>query len=219
MESGARPVILLNKADLAADPAARRAETERVASGIPVHATSAKSGLGFDAIEAYLQPGRTLALLGSSGVGKSSIVNRLAGRDLIRTREVRESDSRGRHTTAHRQLVILPGGALIIDTPGMRELQLWDVDEGFTEAFEDIEALAGGCRFRDCGHRAEPGCAVRAAVGEGRLDSGRLENYLKLQDELRASEARADERAQQQAKRKTKMLTRAMKKMQDERGR
>lgn len=219
MESGARPVILLNKADLAGDLAARVAETERVAAGIAVHPTSTKSGLGFDALGEYLQPGRTLALLGSSGVGKSSIVNRLAGRDLIRTREVREADSRGRHTTTQRQLVRLPTGALIIDTPGMREIQLWDVDEGFTEVFEDIGALAAGCRFRDCGHRAEPGCAVRAAVDDGRIDAGRLASYLKLQDELRAVEARADERAQQEAKRKARTMTKALKKMQDERGR
>jgi ribosome biogenesis GTPase len=219
MESGARPVILLNKADLAGDLAARIAETERVAAGIPVHATSTRTGLGFDALAAYLQPGRTLALLGSSGVGKSSIVNRLAGQDLLPTREVRETDSRGRHTTSHRQLVRLPGGALIIDTPGMREIQLWDVDDGVTEVFEDIEALTTGCRFRDCRHRTEPGCAVRAAVDEGRVEAGRLESYLKLEDERRAVEARADERAQQEAKRKARIGAKALKKMQDERGR
>jgi ribosome biogenesis GTPase len=190
-----------------------------VASGVPVHALSTKSGLGVDALAQYLTPGRTLAFLGSSGVGKSSIINRLAGQELLKTRDVRTSDSRGRHTTTHRELVVLPGGALVIDTPGMRELQLWEAREGLGEVFEDIQSLAAGCRFRDCGHRAEPGCAVREAAEEGRLDAGRLANFLKLQDEIRATEARTDERAQQEAKRQGRIGSKAARRLYKERGR
>ena len=174
---------------------------------------------GLDALDQHLTPGRTVALLGSSGVGKSSIINRLVGAERQKTRDVRATDSRGRHATTQRELVILPGGAIVIDTPGMRELQLWEVDEGIIEVFDDIVALAAGCRFRDCEHRVEPGCAVRAAVEDGRLESGRLENYLKLQDELRATQARADERAQQEAKRVGKIGAKAYRKMQKDRGR
>ncbi|MGH9311955.1 MAG: ribosome small subunit-dependent GTPase A [Vicinamibacterales bacterium] len=218
-ESGAQPVVILNKADVTDGLEAFLNETARVAAGVPVHATSTKTGLGFDMLSHYLTPGRTVAFLGSSGVGKSSIINRLVGQELLRTREVRESDSRGRHTTPHRELVALPGGALVIDTPGMREIQLWDVHEGLTEVFEDIQSLAAGCRFRDCGHRAEPGCAVRGAVEEGTLDAGRLGNYLKLQDEIRATEARVDERAQQEAKRYGKVMSKALKKIYKDRDR
>jgi ribosome biogenesis GTPase len=218
-ESGAQPVVLLNKADVVEDAGPFLEETERVASGVPVHAMSTKTGLGLDDLSQYLTPGRTLAFLGSSGVGKSSIINRLAGHERLKTREVRTSDSRGRHTTTHRELVILPGGALVIDTPGMRELQLWEVREGLGGVFDDIQSLAAGCRFRDCGHRAEPGCAVRRAVEEGALDAGRLANFLKLQDEIRATEARTDERAQQEAKRQARIGSKAAKKLYKERGR
>jgi ribosome biogenesis GTPase len=218
-ESGAQPVILLNKADVTDDVASFLSEAERVASGVPVHAMSTKSGLGVDALAQYLVPGRTLAFLGSSGVGKSSIINRLAGQELLKTRDVRASDSRGRHTTTHRELVVLPEGALVIDTPGMRELQLWEAREGLGEVFEDIQSLAAGCRFRDCGHRAEPGCGVRQAVEEGSLDAGRLANFLKLQDEIRATEARTDERAQQEARRQGRIGAKAARKLYKERGR
>ena len=218
-ESGAQPIVVLNKADVADDLDRRIAETARVAAGTPVVVTSTKSGAGLDALAEHLQPGRTFAFLGSSGVGKSSIINHLAGDDLLKIREVRESDSRGRHTTTHRELVVLPGGALVIDTPGMREIQLWDVDEGISEVFQDIAALAPGCRFRDCRHRTEPGCAVRAAIDAGELDAGRLDNYLKLHDERKSLEARVDERAQQEAKRLAKIGSKAIKRMQKDRGR
>jgi ribosome biogenesis GTPase / thiamine phosphate phosphatase len=218
-ESGAEPVIILNKADLTDDIQGFIRTAERAAAGAPIHATSTKTGAGLDALSQYLTPGRTLAFLGSSGVGKSSIINRLVGHDLLKTLEVRESDARGRHATTHRELVTLPGGSLVIDTPGMREIQLWDVQEGLDEVFEDIRSLAAGCRFRDCGHRAEPGCAVRAAVEQGVLDAGRLDNYIKLQDEIRATEARVDERAQQESKRAARIASKAAKKMYKDRGR
>jgi len=191
-ESGAEPVVLLNKADVASDLEARRAEIEQVALGVPVCVVSAKHGQGLEAIAPWLLPGRTVALLGSSGVGKSTLVNRLLGHEKQRTHEVRESDQRGRHTTTHRELIELPGGALLIDTPGLRELQLWSDGSGLEAAFEDIAELATACRFTDCGHGSEPGCAVRAAVEERRLDPARLASYLKLQAELRALEIRED---------------------------
>jgi ribosome biogenesis GTPase len=181
-DSGADPVVLLSKADLCADKDARRREIEVL--GAPTHLVSPKTGEGLDAVRVYLKPGRSVALLGSSGVGKSTLINRLLGEERLKTREVRASDDRGRHTTSTRQLLVLPGGALIIDTPGMRELQLWDVASGVDAAFADIEALAETCRVGDCQHEVEPGCAVRAAADEGRLPKERLFSYHKLQKEL-----------------------------------
>jgi ribosome biogenesis GTPase len=157
-------------------------------------------------------PGRTGALLGSSGVGKSTIINRLMGEEVQKTRDVREYDSTGRHTTSNRELIVLPDGGLIIDTPGMRELQLWDVGEAVRETFDDIEALAAGCRFTDCRHRDEPRCAVKAATAEGRVDPQRLESYHKLQDELEVLVRRQDERARLEDKRRARMLGKAVKK-------
>lgn len=191
-ESGAAPVVLLNKADLDPEAETRRAEIERLAAGVPVLVTAAKQGQGLPALERWLSPGRTVALLGSSGVGKSTIVNRLLGREKQKTQEVREADRRGRHTTSHRELIALPGGALLLDTPGLREIQLWAEGSGLQTAFLDLQELAAGCRFSDCSHGNEPGCAVRAAVAEGRLDPARLESFLKLQAELRALEVRED---------------------------
>jgi ribosome biogenesis GTPase len=191
-ESGADPVILLNKTDLCDDVAARQAEVEAAAPGVPVCTLAAKKGEGLETLSPWLVKGRTVALLGSSGVGKSTLVNRLLGEERQRTRAVRESDQRGRHTTTHRELVVLPGGALLLDTPGLREIQLWATEEGLATAFEDIEALSVQCRFRDCGHDAEPGCAVRAAVDEGTLASERLASFHKLRAELRSLEVRED---------------------------
>ena len=204
-ESGAMSVVVLNKADLCPDVDARVSEVEAIALGLPVLAVSAKAGQGLTALESYLRPRETVAFLGSSGVGKSTIVNALVGRPLLRTREVRASDSRGRHVSSARELIVLPGGGLVIDTPGMRELQLWEVGEGLTETFEDIEALGAGCRFRDCRHRDEPGCAVKAAVEDGRLAAERLASYRKLEDEIDRLDGR------QERKRHAKILSRAVK--------
>jgi ribosome biogenesis GTPase len=191
-ESGAEPVIVLNKTDLSDEVEACRAEVEAAAPGVPVVALSAKRSEGLGDLGPWLRRGRTVALLGSSGVGKSTIVNRLLGEERQRTREVRESDQRGRHTTTHRELLALPGGGLLIDTPGLREIQLWATEEGLAAAFDDVETFAAGCRFRDCAHEAEPGCAVRAAVAEGRLLPERLASFHKLRAELRSLEIRED---------------------------
>ncbi|MFH1566629.1 MAG: ribosome small subunit-dependent GTPase A [Gemmatimonadota bacterium] len=184
-DSGARPVVLLNKADLCPDAAARVFEVESDLVGVPIHALSAVGGAGVEVLDQYLTPGSTAALVGSSGVGKSTLLNRLMGYERMAVHQVRAGDSRGRHTTSHRELVVLPGGALVIDTPGMREFQVWDEDDGaLRQAFEDVETLARQCRFSDCRHQAEPGCAVRRAVDEGSLDAGRVDNFRRLEREL-----------------------------------
>ncbi|MFO1078985.1 MAG: ribosome small subunit-dependent GTPase A, partial [Planctomycetota bacterium] len=178
-DSGARPVVVLSKADLVdADVlAARLDECAQAAPGLAVLAVSVRDGRGVDDVRALLAAGQTGALLGSSGAGKSTLINHLVGQDLLATGEVRPSDSRGRHTTRHRQLVVLPGGGLLIDTPGMRELQLWTAPDTADATFEDIEAIAAACHFTNCRHRTEPRCAVRAAVDAGTLDAGRLESF------------------------------------------
>ena len=195
-ESGAQPVIVLTKTDLAQDVSQKVLEVEAIAFGVPVHAISSLTGDGFDVIRSYVRPGETIALLGSSGVGKSTLVNTLAGEELLAVQEIRESDGEGRHTTTHRQLVLLPEGGLLLDTPGMRELQLWESTDGFGEAFADVEELAAACRFNDCAHRSEPGCAVQAALESGALDVDRWTSYKKLQRELAHLERRLDKRAQ-----------------------
>ena len=189
--SGALPVVVLNKADLSDDVPARTAEAAAAAPGMAIHAVSAATGVGLDTLHAYLTPGQTIALLGSSGVGKSTLTNRLLGEDRQAVSGIREDDARGRHTTIERELIPLPSGALLLDTPGLRSVGLWDAAEGLDEAFGDIAALADRCRFRDCGHESEPGCAVRAAVASGELPAGRLEDLRRLEREQQAAERRS----------------------------
>ena len=193
-ESGARPVIVLTKADLHPAPEVAVAEVETIAGGVPVHAISSLTGEGLDEVTALLGPGLTAVLLGSSGVGKSTLVNTLAGEELLATQEIRD-DGTGRHTTTRRELIQLPSGGLVIDTPGIREVQLWVADEGIDEAFEDVTELFAHCRFSDCAHDREPGCAVRAALEDGTLPAERWDSYLKLQGELAHLERKLDKRA------------------------
>lgn len=201
-ESGAQPVIVLTKADVCEDVAARVAEVEVIALDVPVLVVSSVSGLGMDAFAELLRPGETAVLLGSSGAGKSTLVNALGGRALMATQPIRESDAHGRHTTTHRELILLPSGGLILDTPGMRELGLYDAEAGVAAAFAEVGAeidrLAESCRFRDCGHEREPGCAVQAALADGRLDAERLASWRKLQREM-AHERRKEDPAARKA--------------------
>jgi ribosome biogenesis GTPase / thiamine phosphate phosphatase len=208
-QSGAAPVVLLTKADLAADIDAAVTRIEAFAAGAPVHALSSLTGEGLEAIGAYLTPGRTAVMVGSSGAGKSTLANALLGSQRMATQPIREGDDRGRHTTSHRELILLPGGGLLLDTPGMRELGLWDSDEGLAAVFEDIEALAGGCRFADCGHGAEPGCAVRAALESGALDDARWQGYKKLQRELAFTGSKEDPALRAARRRQSVTITKA----------
>jgi ribosome biogenesis GTPase / thiamine phosphate phosphatase len=207
-DSGAAPVIVLTKSDLAADVSETVAEAEAIAFAVPVHAVSSVTGEGLGELDPYLLPGRTVALLGSSGVGKSTLVNRLLGEDLLATAELRR-DGRGRHTTTHRELVHLPGGALLLDTPGMRELQLWADESALDETFADVVELARECRFSDCAHGQEPGCAVRAALGNGSLPQIRWESYSKLQRELRALAVKQDVRLRSEARKERRRFARS----------
>ncbi|MDQ2982271.1 MAG: ribosome small subunit-dependent GTPase A [Actinomycetota bacterium] len=202
-ESGAQPIVVLTKADLCPDVADAVLAVESVAIGLPVHPVSNVTGDGLAALDPYLQPGRTVVLLGSSGVGKSTLLNRLAGEEVMRTREV-AADGTGRHTTTHRELFQLPGGGLVIDTPGLRELQFWEGD--LSAAFEDLEALALECKFRNCAHMREPGCAVLSAVDNGTLELDRLRSWRKLQRELEAIAARTDRRLRIARKKRWKQL-------------
>ena len=211
-ESGAEPVIVVTKTDL--HPAAVEravAEIEEIAFGVPVHPLSGVTGEGVDALTPYLRPGRTIALLGSSGVGKSTLVNRLAGREVLATAET-AADGRGRHTTTHRELVPLPEGAVLLDTPGMRELQLWEAGDGIQGAFADVEELAAACRFSDCAHDGEPGCAIQAALADGSLDAERWDSYAKLQRELHWLEVRQSARLGAEERKNRRRFARSMRK-------
>ena len=187
-QSGAIPVLILTKADLVEDFAEQMRAVEKVASGIGIYAVSAVSGAGLDALADYLKPRKTIVFLGSSGVGKSSLVNTLAGKEIMAVNEIREDDSKGRHTTTHRQLIMLDSGVMIIDTPGMRELGMWDVSQGLDKAFDDVEQYFGKCKFKDCKHQTEPGCAVKAAIENGELPPERWDSYLNLKREAKFSD-------------------------------
>ena len=210
--NGAMPVVVLTKSDLSDDIAAQLDSISAIAIGTPVHVVSAVTGEGMEELRPYLEDNRTVALLGSSGVGKSTLVNALAGEEVLKVQEIREDD-KGRHTTTHREMVLLPDGGIIVDTPGMRELQLWDADEGLQGSFQDIDALAAQCRFRDCSHRSEPGCAARAAIDSGELEPERLASFEKLQRELLYLERKIDQRMAHEETRKWKVQHKAMRRM------
>jgi ribosome biogenesis GTPase / thiamine phosphate phosphatase len=204
-DSGANPIIVLSKADLTSELEEKMKQVSSVALGVPVVAVSVLEEAGFEELQQYITPGKTIALIGSSGVGKSSLVNYLTGFEKQAVQEIR-LDDKGKHTTTHREMILLPYGAILIDTPGMREVQLWQSDEGVTESFSDVEEAAQACKFRDCQHNDEPGCAVRAAIEEGTLDESRFISYKKLLKELAYLDRKVDKKAQADEKRHWKAI-------------
>ena len=214
-ESGANPVIILSKSDLCDGVSGPIYEMQAVARGVPIHAISVVTGSGLEDIAQYFKRGQTVAFLGSSGVGKSTLINHLVGADRLKVQTVRESDDRGKHTTTHRELVLLPDGGLVLDTPGMRELQLWEGDGSLELVFDDIEALAARCFFSDCQHHDEPRCAVREGLVAGTIDSQRYESYEKLRKELKYVARKRDKLSEIAEKKKWKKLSR----LASERGR
>jgi len=214
-ESGAEPIVVLSKADLAEELGDSLALVESVAVGTTILTVSAVDGRGIDELRARIRPGSTVAFVGSSGVGKSTLLNALAGEERAAVKEIREGDARGRHTTTRRQLHLIPDGGLILDTPGMRELGLWDAEAGLDRSFADVEALATGCRFSDCRHEGEPGCLVIAAVASRELDPARLEGWRKLEREARHLERRVDALARDEERRRWKAISKSVGKHMD----
>jgi ribosome biogenesis GTPase len=212
-ESGATPAIVLTKPDLCDDVTGHVLRIESIAFGVAVHVVNGLTGDGVDALRRYLEPNQTVALLGSSGVGKSTLVNHLAGGEAMPTGELGD-DGRGRHTTRHRELILLPNGGLVLDTPGLRELQLWDVPQGLEQTFEDVAAVAARCRFADCGHVSEPGCAVREALHSGELPRERWESWQKLQRELARLERKLDDRTRSEHGREIRKEARSRRRAQ-----
>ncbi len=212
-ESGAIPVVVLTKSDCCDNVSEKMAIVYNTAPGVEVHAVSCIEGQGLEEIRKYFVQGRTVALLGSSGVGKSTLVNTLAGKEVLKTKEIREDDNRGRHTTTHRELLLLPGGGLILDTPGMRSLSLWEAETGMEVMFGDIEELTVQCRFYDCKHENEPGCAVREALENGKLEPKRWESWLKLQKELARLEAKKEGKLRLQEKQWGKQIAKFKKEL------
>ncbi|MEO8571304.1 MAG: ribosome small subunit-dependent GTPase A [Chloroflexota bacterium] len=208
--SSIAPVVVLNKSDLAEDIDSRLVAVESIAHGVPTVAVSAWTGAGLQELREHLRPGMTAAILGSSGVGKSTMVNALLGEDRQKTAEVRGSDSRGRHTTTHRELFELPGGALLVDTPGIRALEVLGADEGLDSAFDDVTELANACRFSDCAHEGEPGCAVREALADGRLSEDRLASHRKLEKEIARAARQGDPRARAEHRRTWRIIQKSV---------
>ncbi|MFQ5651640.1 MAG: ribosome small subunit-dependent GTPase A [bacterium] len=214
-ESGARPVILLNKTDLCSQVRRQVKQAAEVADGVEILAVSARKGSGLRKLRKLIKAGETYAFIGSSGVGKSTLINKIIGQEIQKTQEVRAFDAKGRHTTSRRELILVPGGGCVIDTPGMRELQLWHADEGLTGTFADIEELVAQCYFSDCSHTKEIRCAVLAAVEQGTLERQRYESYMKMQKELSFLESKKSQSGYAEQRRKQRAQGKMYKKIQE----